>query len=327
MNPVQAFKNVPFLGKAAEWLGARVNRHRLKAFYLYRLKPCVLSLLIRTVQRMLAVPAIVLTKGDCIVDSGGARFHWVPGNPFSLLGYPLRGDFENLETEIMTHMAAGSGVVIDVGANFGWYSCHIRRVMRPGSELHLFEPVPAVREELIRNLALNPAEGVETIVNGICLSDSEGIVQLHVPKSLGSAFASMEAQNYKGGFESIDVRASTLDEYCREMGIPSIGLVKIDVEGAELKVLKGARGLLSSKDKPFLMVECEGTLLSSTGATVQEVIDFILGFGYVGYLVVGGLLYRLSPETIGKGYDYIFVDPASPFIAEMLEPMVEGRSQ
>lgn len=325
MNPVQATKEIPVLGKVVASLGALVNRHKLKAFQIYRLKPFLMSVLIRRLQQLLTVPSLVLTQSDCIVESNGARFHWVPENPYSLLGYPLRGDFERVETEIMVRIAAESRVVIDVGANFGWYACHMQRVMSKGSELHIFEPVPSVREELLRNLELNTVDGVITEVNGVCLSDAEGAVQLHVPKTLGSAFASMEAQNYDGGFDTIDVRATTLDEYCHEKGVSSVGLVKIDVEGAELKVLNGARLLLSGPNRPVLMVECEGALLGPYGTTVQEVIKYIIGFGYVGYLVVDDKLVHLTPETIGKGYDYIFVNPASRFVETILEPLVAGK--
>src|SRR5262249_54204163 len=151
---------------------------------------------------------------------------------------------------------------------FGWYACHLQASLPTGGEIHVFEPVPAVRMELVENLALNRREDVKTVVSDLCVSDAAGEVVLHVPNKLGSAFASMQPQGYKGGFERIVVQATTLDNYCQLNNIKQVDLLKIDVEGAEWQVLQGARELLAAERKPVVLIESEATILKAFGHTV-----------------------------------------------------------
>jgi len=316
-------KSLPVVGALLVQIQSKLNRLRPSFLYTYTFKPFVISQAIKLLRRMVLVDSIIISRNDCLVDTGSAKFTWRPADPYSLLGYPLRGDFEKIETDIAMAIARQAACIVDVGGNFGWYSCHLQASLPVGGELHVFEPVPAVREELLKNLALNPREGVKTVVTGACLSDAAGEVVLHVPHKHGSAFASLRNQNYDGGFEVVAVQAMTLDSYCRENNITHIDLLKVDVEGAELQVLQGACAMLSAPRKPVLFIESEASIIDVFGHTVQDVIHYIHGFGYCGYIVKNDKLYKLSNENIGIGYDYIFVDPAAEFPLQILQSVVE----
>ncbi|MBC7964106.1 MAG: FkbM family methyltransferase [Steroidobacteraceae bacterium] len=316
-------KSLPVVGSLLLQIQSKLNRLRPNFLYTYSFKPLVINQAIKLLRRMVLVDSTIISQNSCVVDTGTAKFTWRPADPYSLLGYPLRGDFEKIETDIAMAIAKHAECIVDVGGNFGWYSCHLQASMPVGGELHVFEPVPAVREELLKNLALNPREGVKTVVTGFCLSDAAGEVVLHVPNKLGSAFASLRNQNYDGGFERVAVQATTLDSYCSENNITHIDLLKIDVEGAELQVLQGARAMLSAPRKPVLFIESEASIIDVFGRTVQEVINYIQGFGYCGYIVKNDKLHKLTNENIGIGYDYIFVDPAAEFPVQILQSVVE----
>lgn len=316
-------KSMPVVGSLLLQAQAKLTRLRPNFLYTYKFKPFVINLAITFLRRVILVDSTIISQNSCVVDTGIAKFNWRPADPYSLLGYPLRGDFERIETDIAMAVAKHAQCIVDVGGNFGWYSCHLQASMPTGGELHVFEPVPVVRAELLENLALNPREDVKTVVTGFCLSDATGEVVLHVPNKLGSAFASLRNQNYDGGFARVVAQATTLDSYCQENNITHIDLLKIDVEGAELQVLQGASAMLSAPRKPVLFIESEATILKVFGHTVQEVINYIYGFGYSGYIVKHEKLHKLTNENIGIGYDYIFVDPTAEFSVQILQSLVE----
>jgi FkbM family methyltransferase len=317
--------SIPVVGRLLLQIQSKLDHLRPNYLYTFTFKPFFINLAIKFLRKMILVDSTIISQNGCVVDTGTAKFNWRPADPYSLLGYPLRGDFERIETDIAMAIAKHAHCIVDVGGNFGWYSCHLQARMPIGGELHIFEPVPEVRKELLANLALNPRKEVKSVVTGFCLSDTAGEVVLHVPNKLGSAFASMRDQNYDGGFERVVAQATTLDSYCRENNITHIDLLKIDVEGAELQVLHGASAMLSASRKPVLFIESEASIIKVFGHTVQEVIDYIQGFGYSGYIVKNDKLYKLTADNIGIGYDYIFVDPTVELPVQILQSVMEKQ--
>ncbi|OGW51276.1 MAG: hypothetical protein A2078_00970 [Nitrospirae bacterium GWC2_57_9] len=278
------------------------------SLYLYSMKPVLARGIISLLRKTVHFEALTITSSDCIVDTGTAKFYWEPGNAYSMLGYPFRGDFEKTETDITVKIASSARCVVDVGGNFGWFACQWQAVMPAGSQLHVFEPVPAERSRLQKNLALNTRNDVTTIVNDVCLSEAPGEVQLHIPKKLGAAFASMSEQSYGGEFEVVTARSTTLDDYCKNRQLDHIDLLKIDVEGAELLVLRGARTILQAAAKPVILIESQASTIETFGSTVPEVLNFIKSLGYRGFVFQKDRLQELTDRNIETGYNYLFVD-------------------
>lgn len=136
----------------------------------------------------------------------------------------------------------GRGVLFDVGANHGSYTKFLHR-LSPGSTIHAFEPHPATFASLQQRAA---APSV-TLVN-MAVSDTEGTMQLYdFAESDGSTQASL-AQASVGMFDSNTVshtvETTTIDAYMAELGIDAIDFLKIDTEGFDINVLRGATGAL-----------------------------------------------------------------------------------
>jgi len=301
-------KSIPIVGRILYWVHTNPvisPRHH----YLYRVKPFLAKVCIEFLRKYFAFNTLTITRHDCQLDNGVANFYWEPGNAYSLLGYPLRGDFETIETEVALAFARDAGCIVDVGGNFGWYACQLRNVMPKGGEIHIFEPVPHERDRLQNNLALNPRGDVKTVINDVCLSDIPGDVILYVPNRLGAAFASLAAQQYDSDFSKIATKAIALDAYCQDNSINCIDLMKIDVEGAEFKVLHGAFSILSQECKPAILVESSQSMIAAFGSTVQDVIAFLQNLGYRGHVFQDGSLLPLDVVIQFKGYDFLFIDP------------------
>ena len=146
--------------------------------------------------------------------------------------------------------------VFDVGANRGQYLQLIRstRPPLPGPEVHCFEPSPTAFA------LLSQIQGAEhpLVLNNFGLSNEVGSAKLFAPKR-GSTFSSLSKRNLEhhglAFNEREEVNLRTLDEYCEEHAIAHIDLLKMDVEGHELSILRGGQRLLQQRSIDMITFE------------------------------------------------------------------------
>jgi FkbM family methyltransferase len=144
------------------------------------------------------------------------------------------------------------GVFLDVGANTGMYSLIASTV--PGVVVHAFEAYPPVAALLRENLALNPGARHVRVVDA-AVSDVSGTLDLFVPPESGPIETSSSTEaDFKEGSVPITVAATTLDAYWQSVGSPPVSAVKLDVEGAEHRVLAGAERMVSTV-RPVIFLE------------------------------------------------------------------------
>jgi FkbM family methyltransferase len=187
---------------------------------------------------------------------------------------------------------------VDVGANVGVFSTLVGTRL-PGVRITAVEPFPPVREDLLANLALNELD--VTVIDS-ALSDTAGTATFEVldrdvlnrlAPDGGAEGGAADAQDGGGdgdgggehGRTSITVPVTTLDDL---VGDDPPGLIKIDVEGSELLVIKGARRLLTGDSAPVLLFEHAG-YCAHFGITPAEVRAFLREVGYTIYLLDGSL--------------------------------------
>src|SRR4051812_26773876 len=152
---------------------------------------------------------------------------------------------------------AKGGLVLDVGANTGFYSL-IAVSIDPSVEVHAFEPYPPVLQLLHANLSINRA-GRRVRVFEEAVGCASGHARLHIPDpshGLVETSASLNPAFYVGGtLTSVSVAVTTLDLHVASMvRQPRVGVIKVDVESLEHEVLAGATALISS-DRPYVFVE------------------------------------------------------------------------
>jgi FkbM family methyltransferase len=154
---------------------------------------------------------------------------------------------------VVTAAFAGipSPIVFDVGANTGDYSLLVARHL-PGAAIYAFEPGQSAYSELARRVAESELAGHVEPYN-IGVSDSERTAELHSYRIEGREVSPLSSIDLRLPTQVIEVEKSsteqiqvtTLDAFCRQKNIDHIDLLKIDVEGHELPVLRGARHLIS----------------------------------------------------------------------------------
>lgn len=166
-------------------------------------------------------------------------------------------------------------VIFDVGANIGDWS---RRSLciAPQAELHLFEPSAVTYNALdaqdwpshvrINNFGLG--EKNEALTLNI-FGEKSGLNSLYARRGIGD--------NHVVGTEKIKIR--TLDGYCEEFGIKKIDFMKVDVEGHELSVFKGACSMLRAGNISIIQFEYGGCSLDSR-VHLADIWDFLSNYGY-----------------------------------------------
>jgi FkbM family methyltransferase len=174
-------------------------------------------------------------------------------------------------------------LAVDVGANKGAFLWALARRVGPQGRVLAVEPQPALAvylRQTMARLALGQVEVVEAAA-----SDIGGTALLRVPPEGSSPGASLlSGAHVPAEWRSIEVRAERLDTMLAAEP-RRLGALKVDVEGFEAEVLKGAEALID-RHRPAIVVECEERHLESAGARcVRDVLDWLTARGYAVSLV------------------------------------------
>jgi len=182
----------------------------------------------------------------------------------------VRQEFERL--------ASRSVNVVDIGANIGYCTILASRLAGPEKRVFSFEPQANIVRKLRRNIEANALCNVE--VFQYARSDKPGTVNFNVPPEGAEAFGSMRSNERFKTVKTVEVETHRLDDVLDKLGDPKIGLVKMDAEGAELLILRGAEKLLSSPDKPDLIFEANELNCKPFGYCVFDILEYVHSFGY-----------------------------------------------
>jgi FkbM family methyltransferase len=192
----------------------------------------------------------------------------------------LWGEFERkTEGFILSNIREGCQF-LDVGANFGYFSiiaCHASKTCKVLS----IEPNPTIAQSL-RNSAKDNNVATRLEVLEMALSDEPGSLPLiyHEENSGLSHLGSADGGGDASGKIVANVRVEVWDEWVRSHGNgEKTSIMKMDIEGAEFKALKGMKNWLL-ENKPAIVVEANDENLQRFGSTRKEVENFLLDLGY-----------------------------------------------
>jgi FkbM family methyltransferase len=197
----------------------------------------------RRLRRLVPLPE----DGIRDVDLVGARFRLD-------LAESLHRDYyfglcDQLELRLVSRLLERGGDFVDVGAHVGLYTVSAARALRGRGRVLAFEPNPSARVRLEENVALNACSNV--VVDSAAVADEAGYATLHVPREGDTSWSTLdEARVADSAF--VDVETTTLDAEVERRALrPAV--VKIDVEGCEVEVVRGARRVL--RRRPALLIE------------------------------------------------------------------------
>jgi FkbM family methyltransferase len=212
-------------------------------------------------------------NGDCNleVERQGLRWYLNPSD-FVQTHLYWTGEYEPWDSRHLCRWVRPGTVFLDIGANFGYYSISIASAMQGKGQVFAFEPCATTFSRLRTNIALNNLE--EMITPLPCgLADKPGFAFLE-GDSRNSGAATI---SHKSNGEAIGL--DTLDQFGEKQGLSQIDIIKIDVEGNELRVLEGGRTMIV-RHSPLMMIEFNSAALAKAGSSVTQLRDMLGGLGY-----------------------------------------------
>ena len=162
-------------------------------------------------------------------------------------------------------------VVIDIGANVGFFTKRFARWVSDGGFVIAVEPETSNFRRLQRNLDKSGTAAVVRTVQGVA-AEQGGTLKLAVNP--------IHPGDHKIAAEGIDVTAFTIDELVRKEPATRVCLMKIDVQGAEERVLRGAQETIQ-RDHPAIFVELDDVGLRQMGSSAERVVTWLMDLGYV----------------------------------------------
>lgn len=210
------------------------------------------------------------------------------------------GPYQKQNLLHLRHLCPKPRTVLDIGMNIGMntieYATFAEKVVG-------FEPVPTTYQIAVDNIALNaqhqdPTKGWFNDGNGwasllptgqiqtenVALGPVPGTVEMHIKKNDGhnrvsnDGYSTPTGKTVKAntGYQRVSVPQHTLDSYHFE----NVDIIKIDVEGYELEVLKGADQTIAS-NRPIVQVECVETQPRAFGSKIQDLFDYFTSRNYI----------------------------------------------
>jgi FkbM family methyltransferase len=188
------------------------------------------------------------------------------------------GVYEPWVVETLRRELSPGDFCIDVGAHIGYHALLMSKLVGPKGLVVAFEPFPHSFRFLLENAVLNAASNLKA--ENMALSEGCETLRLAFSADEELSMTPSEAgYAVKGREATVEVHALSLDSYLVELN-RAPKLIQIDVEGAEMSVLRGAEATLR-RARPKLLVEIHGW---ETGAR-QEVFRFLSRLGYTGHVV------------------------------------------
>ncbi len=210
---------------------------------------------------------------------------------------------EKTLTELFKQVIKPTDVVFDIGANIGLHTLTFARL---AEYVVAFEPNPS----LIPNLRKTISNLPNATLHELCLTANDETVQFHIADwdHMLSSLSNWTGQPT----HAIDIPGRALDSLLAEGSIPKPTVLKIDVEGAELIVFRGAEKLLSGPDAPRAIIFEELNSSSrNLGIADGAAADFLKERGYSLYLITDDGLTQLDAERPPAANLFATKDPAT----------------
>lgn len=206
---------------------------------------------------------------------------------------------------ILKSLVPNDAVVLDVGAHAGQFS-KLFAALAPAGQVYAFEPSDYALSILRPALRLNRAANVTVVQAG--LSDASGELVLHTPikrrGSLGFGVAHLGEDAETGPTLDQTVPLLTLDQFAAHRSLHRLDLIKIDIEGWEMRALAGGEATLRHFH-PALFLEVNAEMLARAGDTPAALFNWLATLGYSARLAPD-----LSPAPAYSAVgDYLFTVP------------------
>lgn len=217
----------------------------------------------------------------------------------------VHGIWEPEETAVLQRYLRAGGVFVDVGANVGYFTVLASAWVGPAGQVYAFEPEKHNFAILRKNITENRCENV--IAENMALAEKSELVQLYLSGVTHSGdhrvYCPRDDDTYIESHKRMTdtVQAITLDEYLAAHN-SRVDTIKIDVQGAEYRVLSGMKKTLGDNPGCAILMEYWPHGLWQAGASPQELLEFLESYEFRFYRIAGGDMQEMSrADLLGLG--------------------------
>jgi FkbM family methyltransferase len=200
------------------------------------------------------------------------------------LGIYLGNFYERQTRSALSKLVSPASLVLDIGANIGAHTLHLAQLVGPGGRVLAFEPTEFAFRKLRRNLDLNPSLASRVELFHCFLTANDGV---SVPNDIYSSWPlavedGLHAKHLGREMKTDMAQGRSLDSILAEHADRKVQLVKLDVDGFECDVFRGASSLLRDM-RPIFVMELAPYLLEERGASLDQLVSFFVPNGYIFY--------------------------------------------
>ena len=223
----------------------------------------------------------------CVVTRGGITYDLDLAQGIDFAIY-LGNIFERDTRNALTELVAPSATVLDIGANVGAHTLHLAQCVAPQGRVLAFEPTEFAFSKLTRTLELNPSLCARVTAYHCFLAAKD---EASIPSAIYSSWPlegqtspteDFHAKHLGQAMPTTTAKARSIDSVLAEQGHPRIQLVKLDVDGFETEILRGAKDLLQDS-RPIFVMELAPYVLKERGTSLAELRDIFAPYGYRFY--------------------------------------------
>ena len=209
----------------------------------------------------------------------------------------VRGIYDPNLIVVINALLPAKGVFLDIGSNMGYCSLLMDKVVGEDGRVFAIEPSERDFLRLVDNVNLNKLDNVN--VYRLAISDKIGKVTISIAPEERSALNTLGAEFSNKGIEKVqteEVDSTTLDAFVEKEGLSKIDVIKMDIEGSELKALSGAKNTIEQY-RPALIVGINKNSLEASDASVEEIEKILRELRYKMYYLTETPFFALR-ETV-----------------------------
>jgi len=212
------------------------------------------------------------------------------------------GTIEAAEREFVRQTLNPGDVFFDVGANLGLFTLTAAQRVGPTGRVYAFEPSLREAQYLRRNLELNQLTNVTIVTQAV--SDQCGTARFAIAADGGNNSLMKNDHPQQQIQQWQEVEVTTLDTFIATHTVPRVDVMKIDVEGGEVNVLRGAAHLLNGSQPPTILCEFCDVTAAGFNSSGYALYDTFVSFGYQLFALPESDQAELTPAPRQERYDY-----------------------
>lgn len=208
------------------------------------------------------------------------------------LGYCAYFNIKNEPYDVLFSLIKKNMTIIDVGSNIGFMALNMASLTGNNGIVYAFEPDWYNYTYLKNNIDLNQGLNIKSFQLGVGSTTEKRKLVVFNESNRGENKITLDP----GTKSYSEISIITLDDFIEEKNIQRIDVLKIDTEGFEMNVLKGAKKLIE-RFKPILFVEIDEENIREQGSSAKEVIIHLINLGYT-------ITSAQTQETVTAGYNF-----------------------